>query len=174
MRTTGSSRLRARGIALIDCLVYIALMALIFGLAFAAFIETVHHSTELDRLATATVRALHAGEQWREDIRRARGKPAVSTIDGVEEFRLATVSHEIAYAFRDGAVLRRAGSTGPWLEVATGVKVSRFSEDPRKHVAAWRWEIELATRKDVRGFRRVFTFQAVPPAPPPSPPNVKP
>jgi hypothetical protein len=157
---------RRRGIALIDCLIYLVILVLIFGLTFVAFLETLRHSTELDRLAVTTVRALQAGEQWREDIRAARQTPQQMERNGGTELRLITATGEVGYAFRNHAVWRRATPTAPWLEVLDSVKLSRFTPDPRRHVTAWRWDLELIRRRETRQLRRVLTFQAVPPPSP--------
>lgn len=150
------------GIALIDCLIYLVVLVLLFGLALAAFLETLRHSTELDRLAGTTVRALQAGEQWREDVRALREAPRLVDVEGASELRLPVAGGEISYAWRAGAMWRRASAAGPWLEVLDSVKASRFREDARRQVRAWCWELELARRRDSRGFRRVLTFYAVP------------
>ncbi len=152
--------------ALIDCLIYITLLILLFGLTLSAFLQTLRHSKELERVSVTTVRALQAGEQWREDVRSARGGVRLVEPGGTNELRLTTASGEIAYTLRDGAILRRAGAGTNvlWLEVLDGVKVSRFAEDRRKQVTAWSWELELVRRKDGHGMQRVLTFLAVPEA----------
>jgi hypothetical protein len=43
-----------------------------------------------------------------------------------------------------------------------GVKSSKIAHDPRQKVTAWRWEIELATRKKAVRVRPLFSFEAVP------------
>jgi len=162
-RITGYAH-RLQGIALLDCLIYIVLLGLLLGISFSAFYETLRHSNELDRLSVTTVRALQAGEQWREDIRAAQGNPRLLEVDGRTELQLTTQTGEIAYAFREGSIVRRSGRgpEAPWLEVVDAIKVSRFSADPRQHVTAWRWEIELNRRREGQGVRRVLTFLAVP------------
>ena len=163
LRTSNLRRgARSRGIALIDCLIYLVLLMLLFGLTVLAFLDTLRHSTELDRMAVTTVRALQAGEQWREDVRLARGEPTVFEVDGTTELRVPAAAGEIGYTFRDGAVLRRVAPGAPWLEVLDNIKVSQFRAESRKHVTAWRWEIELNRRRENHPPRRVLTFQAVP------------
>ncbi len=160
------ARAQLAGMALLDCLIYITLLILLFGLTLSAFLQTLRHSRELERVSVTTVRALQAGEQWREDVRSARGGVQVVEAGGTNELRLTTASGEITYTFRDGVILRRAGTgaNALWLEALDGVKVSRFAEDRRKHVTAWTWELELIRRKDGQGMQRVLTFLAVPEA----------
>jgi hypothetical protein len=152
------------GIALIDCLIYIAVLAVVLGLAMAAFFRTLDHSTELNRTSQATVQALQLGEQWREDLRMAQtiSSPAPDEDGGPGGIRLTSPKGDVAYAFREGSVWRRANAASPWVEALKEVKASRFSEDRRRVVRAWRWEVELASRQETSKFRRVLTFQAVP------------
>lgn len=155
---------RNAGEALVDCLMHIVIMALVLGLAFSTFIATVDHSTELERVTTGTVRALHAAEQWREDLRRATRPPRAVDVASVREFRIPTSPGEIAYRLQDGAVERRVSADGPWVEVVPRVKSSAFELDARKQVNAWRWDLELTTRRNGERFRRVFSFVGVPPS----------
>ena len=157
-----SGHRRCRAMALIDCLIYLVLMVLLFGMTVLAFLETLRHSTELDRVTVTTVRALQTGEQWREDIRAGRGLPQMVELEGRTELRLATATGEIGYAVQDGVVFRRPAPTAPWVEVLNSVKVSRFRPDRRTRVTAWRWEIELDQRRENQRLRRVFSFNAVP------------
>src|SRR5262245_40944303 len=53
------------GMMLIDCLAYIALLALILTMAFAAFYRANDYSRELSRNTADITRALQAGERWR-------------------------------------------------------------------------------------------------------------
>ena len=158
---------RRRGIALLDCIVYLTLLAVILGFAFTAFLDTVSRSTELDYIATSTVQALHAGEQWREDVRRAQVAPQILTADGRTEMHIRTAAGVTSYAVQDSTLRRRAGEKAPWIDILTRLKSSRFAEDRRKQVTAWRWEVELETRQDREKSNRAFTFQAVPLMPKP-------
>jgi hypothetical protein len=170
-RRQSFARGRNAGMALMDCLIYLVLLALIFGLSVLAFLEVLRNSTELDRVATMTVRALQAGEQWREDVRAVRGTPRLVETNGVIELRLPTANAEISYAFRDGVVSRRSSNQSAqsahaaWQEVVRFVESSQFSLDRRQHVTAWRWDLTLQRRpeKQSRQLRRVLTFLAVPP-----------
>ncbi len=156
--------MRQAGLALLDCLVYCGLFVLLFGLALVTFLQTLSQSKELDRISTTMVQALQLGEQWRADVRASRMPPRLIDAGGTNELYLVTPSGNIAYAFRDGTVYRRLGSspTAPWLDLLAGVKASRYSIDARKRVTAWRWEVELARGRQGTGFHRVLTFLAVP------------
>lgn len=158
------SRPSRQGIALIDCLVYIAVTTLILGLSFATFIESVERTTELERVATTLAQALQAGERWREDIRSAQGAPKLEQVEGKTFLRIATARGEVSYGLDGSNVVRRASAEAPWLELVPHVQASAFVADSRPHVRAWRWDLELSTRRDRERFRRALTFLAVPPA----------
>jgi len=77
-----SARCRPRaqdGVLLIECMVYIALFALIFGLAMATFNLCWDDSKALHYATDDIAAALYAGEQWRADIRNATGDITVET-----------------------------------------------------------------------------------------------
>jgi hypothetical protein len=147
---------------LIDCLVYIALLALILGLAFSAFYRTMEHTTRLERNVSDIVRALRAGERWRDDVRSATGPVRMATNDAQVALRIPTATGEIVYGFRDGAVVRETRPGGQREEVLPRVKASEFHRDSRRHVTGWRWELELRGRQEVTRVRPLFTFLAVP------------
>src|SRR4030095_7757724 len=139
---------RRQGIALLDCIVYMTLLAVILGFAFTAFLDTVSRSTELDYIATSTVQALNAGEQWREDVRHAQSPPQIIAAGERTEMHIRSAAGVTSYAVQDSTLRRRAGEKAPWFDVLTRLKASRFAEDRRKQVTAWRWEVELETRPD--------------------------
>ena len=145
-----------RGYTLIEVLVYIAVLAVVLNLAFAAYYRYDLHSRNLRRNADDIVRTMRAGERWREDIRNATAPPRPIE-NGVA---IPQPSTEVAYIFADGAVWRQvAGSRTLALKQ---VKASTMSADSRQHVNAWRWEVELTSPKKFVLVRPLFTFTAVP------------
>lgn len=152
---------KKRGIALIDCLAYIAVLSVILGMAFLAFYRAGDHSRDLTRNAADITRTLHAGERWREDVRTASGPPRLEQENGAPLFRLRHASGEIAYAFRDGAILRRALPNTNWVSVLPAVVASSMRTEARQHVTCWHWDIELKGRQKVARVRPIFSFAAV-------------
>jgi hypothetical protein len=146
---------------LIDCLVYIALLALILGLAFAAFYRTTEHSTRLEHNATDIMRALRAGERWREDVRSANATPQVVSNAEAVTLRIPRGKGDIAYVFSGGVVRREESPGGQREELLSSVRTSEFHRDPRQHVTAWRWELELQGKQKVARVKPLFTFQTV-------------
>jgi type II secretory pathway component PulJ len=147
------------GFTLIECLVYIAMLAMIGGLTYLTFYRTRDNSRDLGRNADDVARTLQAGERWREDVRQASGRLQLSQVEGVPQLRIPQAQGEVIYFFRESEVVRQAaGHTAP---VLTKVKNSTMLADAREKVAAWRWEVELLGRPDRTRIRPLFSFQAV-------------
>ena len=161
-RQEGGRRLRGcRGILLIDCLVYIALLALILGLSFGAFYRSLDHSTRLERNVADVVRAMKAGERWRQDVRSAAQPIQVERRAGEVALRIPHAEGEVRYLFREGALYREAPAGGARFEVLAQVRATDFYEDTAEGVTSWRWELELRGREGSARVHPLFTFQAV-------------
>ena len=145
---------------IIECLVYIGLFAVLLGLGTVAFYRCFDNMKGLRRNADDITRAVHAGELWRNDIRAAARAIQVDETD--QTIRIPQRDREVFYRFADTQVFRKTGADAPWLPLLPKVKSSQMTSDPRAHVTAWRWELELQiSRKDTR-VRPLFTFLAVP------------
>jgi hypothetical protein len=161
----GEGVARQRAYFLIECLVYIALVMGLLGVGYAAMYRCLDSSIALRRNAEDITSALHAGERWRADIRSATTPPRVEVIENVQLLHLDSARGPITYRFGTNGVSRQLGE-GKWMVVLPRVKASTMSADPREHVTAWRWELELRPRttgsmKPGR-VRPLFTFLAVP------------
>jgi hypothetical protein len=156
---------RQQGIMLVDCLVYLAIWAVVVGLAFSAFFRSMSYSKNLARNTDDIARALKAGERWREDVREAAGPFKLVTGEASLEqaLHIPRKTGEVIYLFLDGAVLRQSGTNAPWIHALSGVKSSRMERDERQRVVSWRWEVELKNKQKVARVRPLFTFQAVAP-----------
>ena len=142
---------------LMECLVYMALLVVVLGLAFEAYYRCEENSKRLNQNVDDIVRVLQAGERWREDIRTAQAVTAAE-----DSLRLAQSNATVDYVFERNAVWRRAGAQGPLAPFLRGVKSSRMERDERRRVTAWRWEVELASREKAPRYRPFFTFEAAP------------
>ena len=150
----------ARAFTIIECLVYIGLFALLLGLGTVAFYRCFDNMNGLRRNADDITRAVHAGELWRNDIRAAAR--AIQLDESNQTIRIPQRDREVFYRFAEMQVFRKTGAEAPWLALLARVKGSQMTSDPRTHVTAWRWELELqSARKDSR-LRPLFTFIAVP------------
>ena len=158
-----------RGYLLIEALVYIGVVAALLGVAYAASYRCIDRSIALRRNADDITSALHAGERWRADVRAATSPVRLEPTAAGQLLYLEGAAGTVAYRFSTNALTRRLG-TGTWVRLLANVKSSTMSPDPRQHVTAWRWELELQPRaqgsvKPGR-VRPLFTFIAVPERPP--------
>ena len=150
------------GIMLVDCLMYIALLAVILTLTFAAFYRANENAKNLAQNSADIVRALNVGERWREDVRAASGPLRVEENAKETLLQVPQAAGEVRYRLRDGIISRQTSGNTNWIDLLPNVKSSRMEPDPRRHVTAWRWELELQGRQKVARVKPLFTFQAVP------------
>jgi hypothetical protein len=119
-------------------------------------------TTHLERNTADIVRALQAGERWREDV-RATTRGAV-LIPGADEFilRLPRPQGSVAYVVRvrDGTIFREEQPGNHREQLLSNVKQSEFHHERRSQVAGWRWELELQGQRATR-VRPLFTFLAL-------------
>ena len=155
---------RSDGFTLIECLVYMGLLFLIMGVAYAAMYRSMDASTALRRNADDIVQALKVGEQWRDDVRGVTEPIRLEKNDQQATLHLPHGQTEVDYLFSTNTVSRRV-SSDEWSVVLDHVKNSAFLTDQREKVTAWRWELELQpSRKRISRMRPLFTFLAVPSA----------
>jgi len=147
---------RTSGFTLLEMLVYMSVLAILMTVAWLAYYACTSHSLGIQSNVDDVVRAVRAGERWREDIRQATAPP---TLDG-GVLRIPQEKGEVAYRMGEKAVERRAGRDAAWEPFLTKVAASRMVLDPGKQVPSWRWEVELQSRAHAQ-IRPLFTFRAV-------------
>ncbi len=145
---------------LIECLVYIGVLAMVFTLALNAFWKCMEYSRDLRRNSDDVARALKAGERWREDIRAAKSVETINEANGIA-VQLATDKGKVRYMLADGKVWRDDGGQAGRQVFLAGVKASDMTPQKRTFVSGWIWEVELETRRAVAKVRPLFTFTAV-------------
>ena len=150
-------RSREQGILLVECMLYVALFLVVTTVAALAYYRVDVETRALDRNSDDIVRAMKAGEQWRAEIRSATAPPQLEN----GTVKLTTKAGDVVYTTTNGVIWRKVGQSRalPWLE---RVKVSTMEIDTRQNVAAWRWELELQTKRAQASVRPLFTFTAVP------------
>jgi hypothetical protein len=153
------ARTRA-GYLLIECLVYISVFVVILGLGIGAFYVCWDHSKALHFAADDITAALHAGERWRADIRQATGAVIGETAPGSEQLRIPHGNNEIIYSFNAGEVRRQVAASDFSELLLAKVKASEMVGETRGPVAAWRWEVTLASRRKETRLPLAFTFEA--------------
>ena len=162
LRPSTRHRQRQNAILLVEAMVYIGMLALIGTVALGTF----HHfwlaSRRLEQNADDILRALHAGERWREDIRHANG-PLLTETDGTDQaLAIPQSGRMVTYLFSHDGVWRRDNHDLPWTQFLPQARHSLMRPDPRTMVTAWCWEVELSTGKRTPRTPPRFTFLAVP------------
>lgn len=151
-----------RGISLIEMLVYMGVLFVIIGVGYSALYRCMDNSTALRHSADDIANALHAGEDWRADLRAASGNIQIENLPDEQVIHLSGTRGEVSYRFADHAIFRRLANNG-WSPLLANVKDSSFMADPRNKVTAWRWELELQPHtKKLSRVTPLFTFIAVP------------
>ena len=151
---------RAAGILLTECVVYIAVFAILTGIGTAAFYLCWDHSQALIYATDDITSALRAGEHWRADVRGATGKISVETTATGELVRIPETEKEIVYRFESGEVRREIPASKNSQLLLPKVKTSQMKADARGTVSAWRWELELTPRRKETQLPLLFTFEA--------------
>lgn len=163
-----NSRRFERGYLLMEALVYIGVLFLLLGVATAAMYRLIDNSVALRRNADDIIRAVHAGERWRADLRLASRSVRWEQQEGMPVLRLEGARREVDYRFAQSAIYRRIDQ-GPWSSVLDGIESSDMKRESRPHVTVWRWELELQSKAHGSfrpgRVRPLFTFLGVEPAP---------
>jgi hypothetical protein len=158
---TGQFNRSNGGYLLVEYMIYIALLALVMGLAFSAFYRFFDHSRDLTRNSDDILRTLRVGELWRADIRQAIAPPEVRTEGELVACEIARANGRVAYIFAENAVWRQEGQAAA-RQVLPRVGASAMNGEERHGVVCWRWELELQTRRKIVRVRPLFSFRAVP------------
>lgn len=150
---------RAAAFSLLECLAYLAVFFVVCGVAMAAYHQMDGQSRALTRNSEDIVRTLRAGERWRADVRAATN--AVQLPEH-QELRLTTRHGLVSYFFRDGAVWRQDTNEAASQLFLASVQMSAMQPEARAQITAWRWEVELKTKRTNVTTRPLFTFLAAP------------
>jgi len=161
MKTPVQFNSRQRGFTLIECLVYISVLAVVLAIGSAAFYRFWDQDKAIRRNIDDIVRTVKAGETWRADLRSASGAVRIETNGAGQTLHIPSAGHEILYVFADGEVRKQIGD-GAWTVVLPAVKSSQMQIDRREHVAAWCWEVELPVQKKNAKTSPLFSFFVVP------------
>jgi Tfp pilus assembly protein FimT len=157
----GNRSARARGLMLVECVVYMAIFLVVTAIATKVFYDCWDSSKAIRRNADDIARSLRAGEQWRADIRAATGPVEKTALNGVETLRIPHASGDVVYTLAKLQLRRRAPSAAEAV-VLPNIKSSRMQFEARGGAEVWRWELELMSSKRYARLRPLFTFAAVP------------
>lgn len=160
-KAIGQPRL-SRGFTIIECLVYISVLAVLLAIASAALYRCWDDNKAISRNGDDIVRTLKVGEAWRADLRSATGPIQITTTNSGQTMHIPCGNRELIYSFADGEVRKQIGKDGLWSILLPKVKSSQMQSEKRDHVTAWRWEVELGSVRKNAKMHPLFTFEAVP------------
>jgi Tfp pilus assembly protein FimT len=152
-----------RGFTLLEALVYLAVLFVVVGSASMTCFECLHSATSIRHSADDVARALDIGERWRADIRGATGAVRVTSTAEGGECRVPLADGDVLYTFANGEIRRQASPAAPNELFLSNVKSSQMQSEDRGHVLAWRWELELKTKRRETQLRPLFTFESCAP-----------
>lgn len=155
-----SAARRHDGVMLIECLVYIAVFAILLGIGTAAFFFCWDHTRATISMTDGIETALRAGENWRADVRAATGKISVETTPAGELVKIPAGENEIIYRLAAGELWRDVPAQNSSQLLFTKVKTSEMNAAAHDGVTAWCWELELIPPRHERHFPLLFTFEA--------------
>lgn len=155
------SRSRTAGVSLLECLVYIAVFAVLMNVGGAAFYFCWDHTRSVIYATDDIESAMRAGECWRADVRAATGKISIATTATNEIVQIPAGKEKILYRFESGELRREIPEKNNSRLLLAKVKTSQMLADERASVQAWRWELELNSRRKETHLPLLFTFEAV-------------
>jgi hypothetical protein len=164
-RNLAVRRRRAAGILLTECLVYFAVFSVLTGVAMGAFYLCWNQTQALSCATDDISAALRAGERWRADVRGANGRIAVESESFGERVRIPCREGAVVYHFESGTLRRETAEAPGSHLVLQRVTTSAMHAEVRNGVIAWRWELELASRRSETQLPLLFTFESVQTAP---------
>jgi hypothetical protein len=148
------------GYLLLECMFYIAVFAIVTGLALTTFFLCWDNSKALRYTADDIASALRAGERWRADIRSATGIITIEHTTTGELLRIPCGTNEVLYRFAADKIHRQSASSGFAGSMLTAVETSQMVMDRRGPVSAWRWELELKPHRGITHVPLQFSFEA--------------
>jgi hypothetical protein len=151
---------RAAGIMLTECLVYLAVFAVLTGIGMAAFYFCWNHTRAVIYATEDIAAALRAGERWRADVRATTGKISIESTAAGEVVRLPEPGKEIIYRFAAGELRREIPALKISQVLLPKIEASQMLADARGPVQAWRWELQLTERRKENHLPLRFTFEA--------------
>ena len=161
MKTVSTNSKRRAGSMLIECMMYIVICSVLLAISFEAFYKCWDNSEALGYAGDDVVKAMHAGELWREDVRSATGKILVTTDTNGQAFRIPHGKAAIIYTFNTGELRRKNGANE---SVVLGtIKTSRMEITKRTQTSACVWELEMTPHNAKARMPLLFTFIAAGP-----------
>lgn len=160
MKVILSSDKHTRGIMLAECLIYIAISAVLVGVAFMLFFRCMDTARNFSRNADDITGALSVGERWRADLRRATETPSASQPD-LLDLVIPVGARHVIYLFENGAIWRSESGDASWSMLLDRVESAEWHSERRVHTTAWHFDLEMKTRKKNATVNPLFSFVGI-------------
>lgn len=154
-------RRKPHGIFLIQGLVYMVILATISYVAFNAFFSLKTGVKRVQLVADDIVSTMEIGEQWRADMRLASAEVTIKQTDHSTSLFIPLENGKTNFWHFSQQKVVRTDAYGHATSILLDVAETRFVPDERKHVSAWRWELELKPNGPNARMKPLFTFLAV-------------
>ncbi len=154
-----SKHSHSRGVSLIECLVYLSVFTLLLGVALMAFYRCMDNMKRMRSNADDIARTLHAGEQWRSDVRTATS--TIEFEEGGNTMRLRQPQGEVVYKLEGTQLMRKSVADSRWIVLLPKVQRSQMQKEARAYVTVIRWELELQSSRKPPHLHPTFSFLAV-------------
>ena len=154
-------RRKPHGIFLIQGLVYMVILATISYVAFNAFFSLKTGVKRVQLVADDIVSTMEIGEQWRSDIRLASQAITIKQTNEASSLFIPLDNGKTIFWHFSQEKVVRTDAFGHATSILQDVAETRFVQDERKHVSAWRWELELKPNGPNARTQPLFTFLAV-------------
>ena len=125
---------RQRGYLLLECLVYFAVLVVVLAVAMKGFYHCWTDTHALRRNADDIIRAVHAGEQWRADLRAANGPVQSMQADGNFVLRIPCPAGPVIYSYAKGELRRQTNVPAATHVLFTNIQSSRMESSARRRV----------------------------------------
>jgi hypothetical protein len=160
LRTNIFTARRRSGATLIECIVYVAVFAILLGIGTASFYLCWDHTRSTIFTADEIESALRVGEAWRADMRAATGTISIETMAAGQTVKIPQDGKMIIYRFTGGELWRDIPAQNNSRLLLAKIKTSAMKTGARDNVTAWRWDVELTPRRKEPFIPLRFTFEA--------------
>ena len=158
-QTLRSSPEKVRGLMLLECLVYIAVLSGLLGLSVMLFNRSLNHSRRLQQNLGQISTVLKVGEAWRAQARDSTQWLAAGP-EG-NGWKLKSLQGEVAYLVDGEGNLWMHSPAAPPRLLIKQVKQLQGGQERRGDLNLAQFTVELRTDRARPRHRPLFSFQAV-------------
>jgi hypothetical protein len=145
-------------------MIYISLVFVLLGIAFAIFYQCQTRSVHLRRACEQMATALRFGERWRKETAAAASRPTLEQDSAWIKFTIPQKNGEVIYLFQNGFIFRKPADAELMQPFVEGVRKFNVVQERRGGIEGWRLELELFTYEKNPKIKPLLSFLSVGPA----------